>query len=57
MSADQQQPIVDIVEQILALKRNNSDPDILSLETQLDTAVETLYNLPKEIANVKGIAK
>ena len=58
VSPAQQQPIIDLVEQILTLKRANPAADIRALETQLDTAVAALYGLtPEEIAIVEGTAK
>lgn len=41
--AERQQPVVDLVEQILTLKRAHPAADISALETQLDAAVATLY--------------
>lgn len=58
VSADQQQPIIDLVDQILTLKRANPAADISALEEQIDTAVAKLYGLTQEeIAIVEGSAK
>ena len=48
VSADQQKPIVAVVERILTLKRANPAADISSLETKLDAAVTTLYGQTPE---------
>ncbi|NLV41309.1 MAG: hypothetical protein GXY15_08790 [Candidatus Hydrogenedentes bacterium] len=57
VSADQQQPIIDLVDHILSLKRVNPVADIDALETQIDAAVASLYGLtPEEIAIVEGTA-
>ena len=57
-SPDQQQPIVDLVEQILTLKRTNRSADISALESKVDAAVAALYGLtPEEITIVEGSAQ
>ena len=57
VSAANQQPIVDLVDQILVLKHVNCTADISALETQIDAAVAKLYGLhPEEIAIVEGTA-
>ncbi len=43
VSSDQQQPIVNLVEQILTLKQANATTDLTALETKLDAAVGALY--------------
>ncbi len=43
VTATQQKPIIDLVDQILILKGANHAADISALEAQLDTAVATLY--------------
>jgi hypothetical protein len=55
VSAEQQQPIIDLVDQILVLKRANPSADIKALETQIDLAVAKLYGMtPAEIAIMEG---
>ena len=57
VSAAEQQPIIDLVDQILTLKRTDRTADITALETQIDAAVAKLYGLtPEEIAIVEGTA-
>ena len=50
-----QQPIIDLVDKILAAKKANPQTDTTELEEQIDKAVYKLYDLtPDEIAIVKG---
>ena len=50
----QQQPIIDLVDAILAAKAANPQADTASLEAQIDSLVYQLYNLtPDEIALIE----
>lgn len=52
---EQQQPIIALVDQILAAKKANPQADISDLEKQIDQLVYKLYNLtPDEIAVIEG---
>ncbi len=52
---EKQQPIVAMVDQILAAKKENPKADTSALEKQIDEMVYALYNLtPEEIAIVEG---
>ena len=54
VSTEQQIPIVDLVNQILAKKRTNPDADTTTLEKEIDQIVYSLYDLnPEEIAIVE----
>ena len=54
-STNQQQPIIDLVDQILAAKKANPQADTSDLEHQIDQLVYKLYNLtPDEIAVIEG---
>jgi hypothetical protein len=58
VSTGQQKPIIDLVDQILALKRANPATDISEFEAQIDAAVAKLYGLtPEEIVIVEGACK
>lgn len=58
VSAAEQQPIIDLADQILTLKRTDRTADITTLETQIDAAVANLYGMtPEEIAIVEGTGK
>jgi len=46
--SERQQPIIDLVDQILAAKRANSNADIVELEQQVDSLVAGLYGIKKE---------
>ena len=49
-----QQPIIDMVEEILQEKRINPNTDTTALEQQIDELVYQLYNLtPEEIAIIE----
>ena len=51
----QQQPIINLVDQILAAKKANPQANTTELERQIDEIVYKLYNLtPDEIAIIKG---
>ena len=53
-SKDQQQPIIDLVDQILAAKKENPQADTADLEKQIDQLVYKLYNLtPAEIETIE----
>jgi adenine-specific DNA-methyltransferase len=45
VSAQQQQPVIDYVEQILSTKKENPTADTSALERQIDNLVYRLYNL------------
>lgn len=45
VSKEKQQPIVEIVEQILALKKDDPDADITELEQKVDAMVTELYGV------------
>ncbi len=45
VSAVQQKPVVDLVDQILVAKRANPDADIATLEKRVDELVATLYGV------------
>jgi len=52
---DQQQPIVALVDRILAAKKKDSDADTSALEAEIDQLVYKLYGLTEEeIAVVEG---
>lgn len=44
-SPDIQNSIIEIVDEIIALKKANHDDDISSLERQIDTIVYNIYGL------------
>ena len=51
---EQQQPIVDLVDKILAAKKANPQADTTDLEKQVDQLVYKLYNLtPAEIETIE----
>lgn len=53
-STNQQQPIIDIVDKILAAKKANPQADTADLEKQIDQLVYKLYNLtPAEIETIE----
>ena len=53
-SSEQQQPIINLVDAILAAKRQDPQADTTSLEAQIDALVYQLYNLtPEEIALIE----
>ena len=53
-SKDQQQPIIALVDQILAAKKANPQADTTDLEKQIDQLVYKLYNLtPAEIETIE----
>jgi hypothetical protein len=52
---EQQQPIITLVDRILATKRANPHADVSALEAEIDAHVYQLYGLtPEEIAVVEG---
>ncbi len=52
---EQQKPIIDLVDEILALKKANSTADTSEIERKIDEAVYALYSLSaKEIEVVEG---
>lgn len=55
ISDNQQRPIIDLVDQILAAKKANPQADTSGLESQIDKLVYALYNLtPDEFAIIDG---
>ena len=51
----QQEPIIELVDQILAAKRTDPDADVSDLENEIDQIVYLLYGLtPEEIDIAKG---
>ena len=58
-TAEQQKPIIDLVDKILALKQANSTADTSEIERKIDEAVYALYSLSAEeiavIENAKSI--
>lgn len=51
VTAEQQQPIVELIDKILAQKQSSPNADTSSLENEIDKLVYQLYNLtPEEIA-------
>lgn len=58
LSASNQQPFIDKVDQILSLKKDNPEVDTTALEREIDTLVYQLYNLTdEEIAIVEEASK
>ena len=54
VSPEQQAPIIELVDQILDVKRTNPDADVSKLENEIDKIVYLLYDLiPEEIAIVE----
>ena len=54
VSPEQQEPIIELVDQILAAKRTNPDADVSELENEIDQMVYSLYGLDAaEIAIVE----
>ena len=54
VTAERQQPIVELIDKILALKQSSPNADITSLENEIDKLVYQLYNLtPEEIAIIE----
>ena len=51
-SKDKQQPIISLVDQILAVKRTNSSADTSALEREIDRLVYGLYGLTEEEVKV-----
>ena len=52
---EQQEPIIELVDQILAAKRTNPNADVSDLENGIDQIVYLLYDLtPEEIKFVEG---
>ena len=51
-SKDKQQPIISLVDQILAVKRTNSSADTSALEREIDRLVYGLYGLTEEEVEV-----
>ena len=51
-SKDKQQPIISLVDQILAVKRTNSSADTSALEREIDRLVYGLYGLKEEEVKV-----
>jgi hypothetical protein len=57
-SEDVKKPFVDLVDQILTLKKQNKDADTKNLESQIDQLVYKLYDLtPEEIEIVENSSK
>ncbi len=57
VSPEQQEPIIELVDQILAAKRTDPDADVSELENGIDQIVYLLYGLTDdEIAIVEGAA-
>ncbi len=55
LSSDQQQPFIELVDKILALKKQNPAADTKALEAQIDTLVYALYELTaEEISIIEG---
>lgn len=55
VSTEQQQPIIDLVDQILVAKVSNPTSDTSALETEIDRMVYELYGLtPEEIAVIEN---
>ncbi len=58
ISDDKQKPLISLVDQILALKKQNKDADTKNLEAQIDQLVYKLYDLkPEEIKIVENSSK
>ena len=54
-TSEQQQPIIEIIDQIIQKKQSNPTADITSLEREIDRLVYILYNLTnEEIAVIEG---
>ena len=54
VAAEQQAPIIELVDQILVAKRADPDADVSQLENEIDQVVYSLYNLtPDEVAIVE----
>ena len=55
VSLEQQQPLVKLVDEILAAKAQNPAADVSTLEAEIDRLVYALYGLtPEEIRIVEG---
>ena len=53
-TSEQQQQIIDIVDRIIDIKRNNPNADTSSLESEIDQQVYAIYSLtPDEIAVIE----
>ena len=48
LTMEQQQPIIALVDQILAFKKTNSNADTSALEREIDGLVYGLYGLTEE---------
>ena len=58
ITVEQQAPIIEIVDRILATKRTDSDKDVAALEKEIDRVVYSLYDLSREeIEIVEGVAE
>ena len=55
VATEQQAPIIQLTDQILAAKRTDPDVDVTALENEINQVVYSLYNLtPEEIAIVEN---
>ena len=55
VATEQQAPIIQLTDQILATKRTDPDVDVTALENEINQVVYSLYNLtPEEIAIVEN---
>lgn len=58
VTAEQQRPIVELIDKILAQKQSSPNADTSSLENEIDKLVYQLYNLtPEEITIIEGNAQ
>jgi len=57
-SAEQQQPLIELVEKILLIKKNDPNNNTTALESEIDQLVYQLYDLtPEEIDIVEKSVK
>ena len=47
-SKEQQQPIIDLVDNILSIKKSNANSDTTRLENKIDQIIYKLYELTEE---------
>jgi hypothetical protein len=45
---DNQKPLIDLIDEILSIKQQNTSPDTTALEAEIDSLVYELYGLTEE---------
>lgn len=52
LSEEEQQPFIEIVDQVLEIKQNDPQADTTTLEAEIDKMVFDLYNMSSEEINI-----